>query len=507
VKAFEQICRECSAGFTVPPEESAFLQRLSPRIAGRCEGLPQPDLCPGCREQRRLAFRNEWNMYRRRCDFSGRELIAIYHAGSPYKVFDPAVWWSDDFDPLQYGRAFDFSRPFFEQFHELNLEVPKAAIQNAKSENSAFTNYSAENRNCYLCVGSAVNEDCYYCSRVFNSRQVCDSFDLQRCESCYECLHGSDLYGCVFCSNCHNSSDLAYCEDCRGCRDCLGSAGLRNRSFCLFNRELGEKEYRREAAELRAAIARGAGAPPAVKAERDDYNINCEESSGAQLLGCSRCRSCFMLKESQDCRYVGSGTDNRDCCDCNFMDNSELLYFSTNLRHNYRVLFGALVWYSSEALYALNCFNSSNLFGCSGMKRSSYCILNKQYDSEQYGRMVLRIIGHMRETGEWGRYFPARLSPFPYNCSVAAEYYPLPRDEALNKGLSWHEAEGAAEHTAPGAAQCAATGKAFKIMEQERELCARLGVPLPATCPAVRHNARMSRVKRAMSEYAGSSAA
>jgi hypothetical protein len=31
-------------------------------IDGRPAELPLPNLCPGCREQRRLVFRNEWNI-------------------------------------------------------------------------------------------------------------------------------------------------------------------------------------------------------------------------------------------------------------------------------------------------------------------------------------------------------------------------------------------------------------------------------------------------------------
>ena len=502
-----QLCSECGIQFSIPPEETAFLEKVSPAVDGRPQLLPPPGLCPGCREQSRLVFRNEWNMYRRKCDLSGKEIISIYDSDSVYRVFDPAVWWSDEFDPLLYGKDFDFSRPFFEQMQELNLAVPKAAIQNAKSENSAYTNYSAENKNCYVCVGSANNEDCYYCSRVFDSKHVCDSYDLLRCEYCWECIHGSNLYQCVFSKNCHNSSNLIYCEDCRGCRDCLGCAELRNKSFCLFNKELSEEEYRQAAAAWQTRLGSKELFAARIRSKRKTYNVNCEDCTGEQLVNCSRCRACFSLKESQDCRYVGSGTDDRDCWDCNFMDNSELLYYSTNLRHNYRVLFCAKVWYSNETLYSLNCYNSSNLFGCSGMKRNSYCILNKQYDREHYEKLASRIISHMEETGEWGKFFPAHLSPFPYNCTVANEYYPLTKDEVHAKGLSWHTEDepekksGPSEPGCSGVLNCAVTGKAFKLTKQEKDLCELLQVPAPAKSPAVRQQERMKDIKRAISCY------
>ena len=33
--------------------------------------------------------------------------------------------------------------------------------------------------------------------------------------------------------------------------------------------------------------------------------------------------------------------------------------------------------------------------------------------------------------GEWGEFFPASLSPFGYNETVANEYYPLSRDSVI----------------------------------------------------------------------------
>jgi len=37
----------------------------------------------------------------------------------------------------------------------------------------------------------------------------------------------------------------------------------------------------------------------------------------------------------------------------------------------------------------------------------------------------------MMKTGEWGEFFPASLSPFGYNETVAQEYFPLSREEVL----------------------------------------------------------------------------
>jgi hypothetical protein len=90
--------------------------------------IPSPTLCPDCRQQRRLSFRNERKLYKRKCDFSGKDIISIYSPDKPYKVYDQEIWWSDKWEALDYGKEFDFSRTAFEQFDELMKEVPRLAI-------------------------------------------------------------------------------------------------------------------------------------------------------------------------------------------------------------------------------------------------------------------------------------------------------------------------------------------------------------------------------------------
>jgi hypothetical protein len=112
----------------------------------------------------------------------------------------------------------------------------------------------------------------------------------------------------------------------------------------------------------------------------------------------------------------------------------------------------------------------------------------------------------MKETGEWGRYFPPWLSPFPYNSSVAYEYYPLAKEEALELRLLWREPEGEADRGAAGAGAvgveyCSVTGRPFRILPQEHEFYGRLGVPLPLKCPDVRRQERMRAVKQAIRYY------
>mgnify|MGYP001599201038 CR=1 FL=1 len=123
-----QTCKKCSAAFEISDADVAFYKRVSPKFGDKLYEIPAPTLCPDCRQQRRLSFRNERNLYKRKSDLGGKQVVTMYAPEAPYKVYDQEEWWSDKFDPLQYGRDFYFNKPFFEQFKALMLEVPRIRI-------------------------------------------------------------------------------------------------------------------------------------------------------------------------------------------------------------------------------------------------------------------------------------------------------------------------------------------------------------------------------------------
>ena len=183
------------------------------------------------------------------------------------------------------------------------MQVPKFAIGNAKSENSEYTNYSAENRNCYICAGSSFNEDCCFCSRVTNSKYCCDSDSLDKCENCYFCASSSTLYGCAYTINCQSSSNLFLCDNCIGCKDCYGCTDLTSAQYYIFNQQFTKEEYLAKREELIKNF--NSNEFSQTRSKRDKYIVACEECTGNQLINCSNCINCFGLKESEDCKFVG----------------------------------------------------------------------------------------------------------------------------------------------------------------------------------------------------------
>ena len=56
--------------------------------------------------------------------FSGKDIFSMYSPDSGYKVYEKDFWITDQWEPLEFGQDYDFTRPFFEQFDELLHKVP-----------------------------------------------------------------------------------------------------------------------------------------------------------------------------------------------------------------------------------------------------------------------------------------------------------------------------------------------------------------------------------------------
>ncbi len=161
--------------------------------------------------------------------------------------------------------------------------------------------------------------------------------------------------------------------------------------------------------------------------------------------------------------------------------------------------------------YCANNVSSHDLFGCVGLRRAAYRIFNRQYSADEYHKLRAKLIYHMKETEEWGRFFPAALSPYAYNHSVANDIYPLDQREVRRRGLRWEKDEhddpvpqrqqssfperisAADSSVCASVYSCARCGGNYKIQPMELELAKKLRVPLARMCSFCRARERLDR--------------
>lgn len=505
-------CCSCKVRFEITDKDQGFYTNTS---------VPAPTHCPNCRMQRRTAFRNERNLYKRKCDFSGKEIISVYPPDSPYTIYNQKVWWSDNWDPIDYGQDFDFSRPFFRQFYELSLRVPRINLQNDNCENSEYCNDCSGSRNCYLCFNSGRASDAHYCTSFgMNSNDCMDMFWSLTCELCYECSKMQNAYHCLWCFDCKNVSDCYFSEDLRGCKNCFGCVGLRQKKYYLYNEYVGREQYEeflKHFSFTRENIKAAQQKVYELRLQTPRQNLDMlgsEDCLGDDLWNSKNCVECFGLVNSENNKYIWDGIVNNsyDCfnvgVDTNFVYECIGTYRCNNVK------FSNKCSSSSDLMYCDFCMNSEYLFGCIGLNHKKYCILNKQYTKEEYDALVPKIIEHMKATGEWGEFFPMSISPFGYNDTMAQEYFPLDRDEALAKECHWNDyvrprPEGLKYIAAKDlpdditeipddicnwVLECSRDGIFFKITPWELKLYRREGISLPELCPNCRHFTRKAKI-------------
>ncbi len=501
----------------VTSEDLTLLDKMAPVFEGQKQSIPAPTLCPPCREQRRLSFRNQQTLYRRPCALCGQKIIAIYSAEKPHVVYCPTCWWSDKWDGLTFGADVDLEESFFDQFVRLMQKVPHISALQVNCQNSDYTNQSYNNRDSYL---SSAIKDCDAVLYVQNANKISDCLDASYCfdsQLLYECTDVSNSYDCFFLRNCIQCTESQFLYDCNSCTNCFGCVGLRNKQYHFFNQPLSKDEYTAKIQGLQLHTFTGIQSAKRSFAEFAlkfphvyAWLKNCENVTGNNVRNSSNCVQCFDSTDLQDCRYSTWIFVCKDAMDCYGMGESELVYDCVGVEEVQHVAFSFGTSSSQDCFYTDLCFSSKNLFGCVGLRNQKYCILNKQYSQEEYETLVPKIIERMKQRGEYGEFFPASVSAFAYNETKAQEDYPLTKGEAIAKGFRWKDdidemptvekiipaamlpdsIDDIPEDILNWAIQCADTQRPFRITKKELEFYRQRRLPVPRLHPDIRRRQR-----------------
>lgn len=513
-------CSQCHTPLSADAWEETFRGRIAPQFAGSTFQVPASRFCVECRTQCRMAWRGELHLFKRSSDAGKASIISFYPPGSPCKVYSNEEWWSENWDPATYGKAIDFSRPFFEQFRELVSEVPliaRTAISNEGDCN--YVNCAGWNKNCYLLGGANYNVDCYYGNYVNRCTDCVDNSFIVSSELCYDCVDCTNCYHLLYSTNCVSCSDSYFLNSCRNCRNCFGSVNLVNKEYHFFNEQLSSAEYK---SRLDALQLQRRSSIEKLRKQVEQHRLQFphrfrigemnENVSGNSIFQSKNCVNCFDVTALEDCRNCIWYHKSKDCMDV-FAPGmgSELCYNSLETIENcYQVLFSATCTRSRFILYSYLLFDCESCFGCVGMKRASNSILNKAYTRHEYEQLAAKLVAHMIETNEWGEFFPLSVSPLPYNTSVAMDYYPLTPQEAVKLGAFWYDLDSntekpralvsppdnladASETITSELFTCTESGKPFKIIAHELEFLRKNAIALPSETFYVRNQHRLQR--------------
>lgn len=483
-----KICRYSGEEFKITYEDRRFYEMLN---------VPEPTLCPDERSRRRLAYRNERSLYKRKCDLSCESIIAMYPDDSPYRVYSNAAWHSDMWDAIDYGRDFDFSRNFFEQFKELQLAVPRVALMATNNENCPYVNQTWFDKNCHLCFDVGFCEDAMFCVAAYHSRDIFDCSFVRECELSYWLIDCVRCYQSFYLQDCENCHDAFFSFDCNGCSRVAFCANLRGVENYIFDQKVSKDEFDKFVEDLdwERAVLRFYNEVLKKAMRRENHNINCENCVGDYLLNSKNCFKCFDCDNCEDLRYCNRMDEKiLNSMDLDNASHAQLSYESLSTA-GYGILFSINSYHPAnrDLVYTDTMKNCSDCFGCSNMQNKRFCIFNKQYSESEYRDLMSKIIEHMKKTGEWGEFFPLENSPFSYNEAAVQEFFPMEKADVLKNGWRWREPD-TKEYLPAGddLLACCECGKNYKLLDSEVLFYERFGLSAPKKCNSCRH---LKRVK------------
>jgi hypothetical protein len=316
------------------------------------------------------------------------------------------------------------------------------------------------------------------------------------------------------------------------------STNLRNKSYCFYNEQLTKEEYTKKIALYNLGsyktIQELKGHFEEMKKSaihRFAHIVNSYNATGNNIDHGKNAFYCFDasggIEDSKDVYWAAKGVKDS-------YSSGPGLGMATQAYESFdggagggSFFFCSVVYYSQNAEYCFNCYNCTNVFACLGLRNKKYCILNKQYTKEEYEELLPKIKQHMMDMPyidkcgriyKYGEYFPAELSPFSYNETIAQDFYPLTKDKAQENGYSWKEREvknytptlfssdildsisDITDSVLSDIIECAHKGECsdrcsvvFKIIPEELIFYRRFNIPIPRLCYGCRHYERLNK--------------
>ena len=293
--------------------------------------------------------------------------------------------------------------------------------------------------NCYLSFVIFDSQDCLYCLSHSYGHDNLDCIFTNLSKYCYSCRDIENCYECQECANCETCSSCYFCLDCRSSHDCIACWGLANSQFCIFNEQYSKEQFfeLKNKLKLDSRLARQELTKKFESLTKDlkiNTLINCQDCSGANLRNCNNTTYCYNNNDTRDSGYLVGGKKNIDCWK-GYCNGSELSYMGNSVS-SYNTHFSYHAFNSDSCWYSLGLYNNCHdCFGCVGLKKKSYCILNKQYSKEEYFELLPRIAEHMRSTQEFGQFFPLKYSFHSYEEGWGQTFLEdLPESELISRG-------------------------------------------------------------------------
>jgi hypothetical protein len=136
------------------------------------------------------------------------------------------------------------------QLEKLKLEIPHVALHTHNAENS-FGNYMVNSKNSYYTFKTHDLEDSMYMYDTQKDKDCMDCCVVNQSELTYDSIENSQVYNCNFSYWCAYNVDCEYMMYSFSCKNCFGCFNLKNKQYCILNKEYSKEEYERLVTEIK----------------------------------------------------------------------------------------------------------------------------------------------------------------------------------------------------------------------------------------------------------------
>ena len=118
-------------------------------------------------------------------------------------------------------------------------------------------NYMTNSKNCTSCYYAYLAEDSKYSAHILED--IKDVYDVDtaglHAELLYEDLNTAlSVSRITFSNRCWTGSEIAYSEHLDDCTSCFGCIGLRQKSYCILNKQYSKEEYSKRVLEIMSSM-------------------------------------------------------------------------------------------------------------------------------------------------------------------------------------------------------------------------------------------------------------
>lgn len=445
-----RICRRTGKEFPIFNSEKFLLEKISPIIVDKKYQLSLPQLSPEARQMKRLIWRNERKFYKF-INSQGKSEISTIASQMWLKIVSQSEFY--DYDHLQYGLS--YSGDLFDDMWKLFKNMPYPSKLNNNMENSEYCNQESDDKNCYLNAWWHRNENSMYTTYSLDGLRIVDNYRVMNSEYVYESFNIHKSQKVFFSWQIENSYNIWFSRNMQSCQNVIFWFGLTNSNYVYKNKILPKEERENLYKSYKEKISSYEWLLE-VKKEYQEFikdfplkwtNITNSENSiwGNDLINVKNIMCCSRWEDSKDISYSHMFGGVSDCIDIESVGRAQKNYnFASSIKTTDCIVGSHIVENIQNWYYVYASKNSSCNMACVWLAYKKYCFLNKEYDKNQREHLTIKAIEELQSKWIFWEFFEPKDSPFPYNDSVAMDYFPVNRviingqEEIINSNWIWN---------------------------------------------------------------------